>query len=116
MYKSVSREGLKRMIDRNEEFVLVDVLSEESFQERHIPGAINIPLDEIEKMAPKLINKNEKVIVYCGSFECSSSTKAAEKLIELGYKKVYDFEGGLKDWQEGGYPLVGVRRARVVGE
>lgn len=98
--KTLTKEQLRNMIERKEDFVLVNVLSKEYFDKQHIPGSINIPLDEnFEKNAKeKIPSKSKKVVVYCASFECQASLKAAEKLTEMGYKDVWDYEGGIKDY------------------
>lgn len=81
---------------------LVDVLSKEYFEEEHIPGAINIPLDRIASEALERFDKDEEIVVYCKDQECGASPKAAEKLEKLGFKNVKDFEGGLKAWKDAG--------------
>jgi rhodanese-related sulfurtransferase len=81
---------------------LIDVLSEEHFEEEHIPGAINIPLDRIASEAIEKFDKDEEIVVYCKDEDCGASPKAAEKLEKLGFRNVKDFEGGLKTWKEAG--------------
>ena len=105
--KTITREELKKKIDAGEKFKLVDVLSAQHFSEEHLPGAINIPLGEIESKAPDLLDKSEEIIVYCASFECMASPTAAKKLEEMGYTNVSDYEGGIKDWKEVGHKLEG---------
>ena len=108
MVKSLKKEKLREMIDKGEDFVLVNVLSEESFWKKHIPGSINIPVHEDgfkEKAKDLLPGKDEKIVVYCASFDCSASPKAAKKLEELGYTNVYDYEGGIKEWESAGYKM-----------
>jgi len=107
MSRKISREELVRMRDSKEAFKLVDVLSGESYGREHIPGAISLPLEEIEARAGDMLRKEEAIVVYCGSFECQASTKAAEKLIAMGYKNVLDYKGGLKDYKEGGFAMEG---------
>ena len=41
----------------------------------------------------------------CASFECHASPMAAKRLDQMGYKNVYDYEGGMKDWKGAGYPV-----------
>ncbi|MBD3310281.1 rhodanese-like domain-containing protein [Candidatus Woesearchaeota archaeon] len=107
--KTLKKEELKKMIDGDEEFKLIDVLSKDAFEKKRIPGSVNIPVDEDfeEKIKEKYPDKDTKIVVYCASFECHSSPKAAEKLDEMGYTEVYDYEGGIRDWEEAGYPLEG---------
>ncbi len=115
MLKCITREALKMMIDRNEDFILVDVLSPESYEEEHIPGSINIPLEDIENKAKELLKKDKEIVVYCGSFQCTMSSQATEKLTALGYKDVYCFEGGLQRWKDAGFSLKCSKYAKAVG-
>lgn len=109
-FKAITREELKRWIDEEKDFVLVDVLSEASYNAKHLPGAVHAAVREpdfhekVDKLAPDM---EKPVVVYCGSFTCQLSPLAAHKLSQMGYTEVYDFEGGLADWQEAGYPLEG---------
>jgi rhodanese-related sulfurtransferase len=107
--KPLKKEELKKMIDNKEDFKLVNVLSEGAFEMKHIPGSISIPInDKFEDgVKKKISDKNAKIVVYCASFECQASPRAAKKLDEMGYTNVYDYEGGISDWEEAGYPLEG---------
>lgn len=107
MIKQLTRDELRKMRDSGKKYILVDVLPRESYEKEHIPGALSIPLAEIEEKAPQLLGKNETIITYCASFDCTASTKAAEKLQALGFKHVLDYKGGLKDYKEGGLTLIG---------
>lgn len=99
-FKTINREELRMKIDRKDDFVLLETLPKESFEEGHLPGARNLPVDEIENRASSLIPKKDtEVVVYCASFDCNASEKAAEKLVSLGYTNVIDFPGGKADWK-----------------
>ena len=115
MLNIITCGALKGMIDKNEVFILVDVLSPESYGNEHIPGSINIPLRDIEKKSKKLLKKGREIVVYCGSFQCTMSSQAAEILTRLGYQYVYAFEGGLQAWKDAGFPLVTTKYAKAVG-
>ncbi len=115
MLNIITCGALKGTIDRNEVFILVDVLSPESYGKEHIPGAINIPLRDIEKKSKKLLKKGREIVVYCDSFQCTMSSQAAEILTRLGYKYVYVFEGGLQAWKDAGFPLVTTKYAKAAG-
>ena len=102
--QTIDRDELKRMNETNhEDFVLVNVLPREAFNERHIRTSINIPVDTddfaelVESFAGR---KDRKIVVYCANFDCDASPKAARKLEEAGFDKVYDYEGGTEDWFE----------------
>jgi len=106
--KTLTREKVKRMLDGKEDFVLINVLPEESFQAEHIPESINIPISGGhfgKKMRESVPGKSRKIVVHCGSFQCMASTAAAERLEQMGYKKVFDFKGGMADWKDAGFPV-----------
>jgi rhodanese-related sulfurtransferase len=102
--KIISAEKLKKKLDSGGNFKVVNVLSKDSYNATHIPGSINIPLNEIEKRAKKeLPDKNQEIIVHCSSETCQASPAAAEKLKNMGYKNVVEFSGGIAGWQDAGY-------------
>ncbi len=101
---SITAEQLLDKINKKENFTLVDVLLPSSYKKWHIPSAINIQIDEIDEKAPKLLNKNDEIVVYCASFDCQSSTRAAKRLAELGYKNILNYEGGKREWDEKNFP------------
>lgn len=72
---------------------IIDVRTEEEFNEGHIKGAINIPVERIKEIN---ISTDREIIVYCRSGRRSHD--AAEILVELGYKNVKDM-GGIIDWE-----------------
>ncbi len=114
MSKFITRDALRGMIDRNEDLILVDVLNHESYEEEHIPGSINIPLEDIANKAQELLDKDKEIVVYCGSLKCKASTQAEKKLMSLGYKKVYDYAGGLQDWKDANFPLISSKHAAAL--
>lgn len=99
-------ETILEMRENKEKFKIVDVLSAEDYAESHIPDAINIPVENMEAEAPKKLNKDETIIVYCRSYTCGASTMGARKLMEMGFKKVLDYKAGKKGWLDAGLPLI----------
>ncbi|HJP95242.1 MAG TPA: rhodanese-like domain-containing protein [Pyrinomonadaceae bacterium] len=68
MIKTISRDELKQKIDRKDNFVLVETLPKVAYEHAHLPGAINLPLSEVNVLAPKLLpDKNADIVVYCAS-------------------------------------------------
>jgi rhodanese-related sulfurtransferase len=106
--QAISREQLKDRMGQDNNLVLVEVLSPEQYKTGHIPGAINIPLDdEFDRAVQEAIaDKSKDVVVYCASKDCHASPEAAQRMDELGYQHVYDYEEGKADWQDAGLPLV----------
>jgi rhodanese-related sulfurtransferase len=105
--KTVSRMELKKIIGSGQNIQLVDVRGKECcYDNGHLPGAISIPINELEARAPEELEKDEPLIVYCGSLSCSLSPRAAHLLEDhLGFKDVTDYEGGIKDWMDAGFPI-----------
>lgn len=100
--RTVSRDHLGQMIDRKAEFTLIEVLDAEKFSEFHLPGAINIPLnDQFETAAVAAVaDKARRIVVYCGDKTCDASFRAAQRLSALGYTNIRRFEDGKKGWRE----------------
>lgn len=73
--------------------VLIDVRTSEEYVREHIPGAVNIPLDQINTIA---YDKNITIIVYCQSG--MRSKQAVQTLVDMGYTNLYDLDGGLLNW------------------
>jgi len=65
---TISTADLKRKLDRKDRVRVVETLAPERYREAHIPGALNIPPEQIKELAPKLLpNKSEEVITYCSN-------------------------------------------------
>jgi rhodanese-related sulfurtransferase len=103
----ISLEGLLEMKLNEEPFQLVEVLPAEQYRDRHIPGAVNIPLEELTENADERLKSRIPVVVYCASYSCTASTKAARKLTEMGFPDVLDYKGGKRGWAAAGLPFDG---------
>ena len=77
---------------------LIDVRTSEEFNAGHIEGAINIDFknEEVFYQSFQRLDKKNPVYVYCRSG--NRSKKSADKLLEIGFSKVYDLKGGYIDW------------------
>jgi rhodanese-related sulfurtransferase len=68
MSATISREELKRKIDQPDSFLLVETLPKEYYLHTHLPGAINLPPDRLNELAPTLLpDKSADIVVYCAS-------------------------------------------------
>lgn len=107
MIEVISREELSRRIGSEEDLPLVEVLEEKYFRSFHLPGAVNVPLDDEfdRNIQGALPDKTQPVVVYCLDEECTASTQAAQRMQQLGYQKVYDYTAGKDDWKEAGLPV-----------
>lgn len=66
--KTITREELLDKIRRGDHFRLVETLAPTAYEHAHLPGAINLPPDEIDRLAPKLLpDKHEEIVVYCSN-------------------------------------------------
>lgn len=104
--KGIGRDELKNRIDRGESFVLLEILSPEHFQHVHLPGARNVPPEQVKQLAPVFIpSKQTEVVTYCAGPTCRASADAARELASLGYTNVRHYAGGKKDWTAAGLPV-----------
>jgi rhodanese-related sulfurtransferase len=95
---------LKERMNNPKPFILADARDVDSYDEAHIPGAIPLPADEVDRLAEDY-DRNIEVITYCGSYQCPASTMAAKEFMKKGFQRVWDYKGGLKEWMEGGNPV-----------
>ena len=89
----------------NQDFDLLRQCLPTEFNEWHIPGAENIPADDLGEIALEKIKKDEEIIVYCLDIECNANNRAANILEKLGYKNIIKYEGGKADWKNNNYPI-----------
>ncbi|MCP9496401.1 MAG: rhodanese-like domain-containing protein [Pyrinomonadaceae bacterium MAG19_C2-C3] len=102
----ISVDELKAKLDAADPPFLFETLPADYFRHSHIPGAINMPPENIlEIVTEHVADKNAEIVVYCLDTDCHSAEKAARKLMALGYTNVFDFAGGKKAWAEAGLPL-----------
>lgn len=68
MEPTVSTQDLKAKLDSKEGITVVETLAPERYREVHLPGALNIPPEQIKELAPKLLpNKDAEIVTYCTS-------------------------------------------------
>lgn len=103
---TITREELSERLDEDD-LTLVEVLDNKYYQKFHLPGAINVPLDDgfDDNIFNSVPAKGSLVVVYCADSDCDASVKAGKRLNELGYTQVLDYEAGKADWQEAGLPV-----------
>lgn len=95
-YMNITAEEAKSIMDSEEGYVILDVRTQEEYDQGHIPGAILIPDYEISAKAETVLtDKNQLILVYCRSGR--RSKLAAEALVKLGYTNIKEF-GGIIDW------------------
>ena len=96
VYMNISAQEAKEIMDTTEGYIILDVRTQEEYDESHIPNAILIPDTEIAEKAEEILtDKDQMLLVYCRSGR--RSKLAAETLVELGYTNIREF-GGIIDW------------------
>ena len=96
VYVNITAEEAKQIMDTEEGYIILDVRTQEEYDQGHIPGATQISHEEIaEKAEEVLTDKDQLILVYCRSGRRSKI--AAEALVELGYTNIKEF-GGIIDW------------------
>ncbi|MBC8569319.1 rhodanese-like domain-containing protein [Zongyangia hominis] len=94
-YHKITAEEGKRMMDEGN-VTVVDVRRTDEYQAGHIPGAICVPNEGIGSEQPEALPDLDGVlVVYCHTGV--RSKQASDKLVEIGYRNVYDM-GGIVDW------------------
>lgn len=92
----VSMNDIEKIMNENENYIILDVRTIEEYNDGHIPGAICIPNETIdENVVSKLPDKELLILIYCRSG--NRSKQATKKLKDLGYLNLIEF-GGIIDW------------------
>jgi len=95
-YRQITMDEAVAMMEEEKGYIILDVRTAAELEDKHIPGAINIPNEAIGTDAiPELPDKDQLILVYCRSG--NRSKQASEKLVKLGYTNVVEF-GGIMDW------------------
>jgi rhodanese-related sulfurtransferase len=95
---------LAEQIQSSQAPLILDVRSKKEYAEGHIPGAVNIPHDQLDSRLSEIdAAKTHEIVVHCRSGYRAEI--AAKILIEAGYSDVYDLDGHMNGWQSGGYPI-----------
>ncbi len=95
----ISREDLKKKMDNQDDFVLIDVRDKGEFIKGSIPGALNISRGLLEfKIGAKVEDKSKEIVLFCKSGGRSALATAA--LLSIGYKDVKSLEGGWVGWEK----------------
>lgn len=106
--KKIQAKELKTWLDEKKDFVLVDIMNPEYFEEKHIAGAINAPVYEVAFLTylEKLkIPKDKNIVVYDEVGDSLAVADAELKLARSGFKNVQDLVGGLSQWEQLGYSV-----------
>ena len=96
-YRQISMDKAVEMMKDEKNYIILDVRRPDEYAEGHIPGAINVPNEEIGTAEiAELPSKSQLILVYCRSGR--RSKEASEKLVKLGYTNIVEF-GGIQDYK-----------------
>lgn len=95
-YRRITMQEAVKLMEEEEDYIILDVRTGQEFASGHIPGAILLPNEDIgtEEIA-QLPRKDQLILVYCRSG--NRSRQAADKLARLGYTDIVEF-GGINSW------------------
>lgn len=103
---TISTDALYASIQAGRAPLLLEALPERYYAQKHLPGAILFPHDQVDQRATAVIpDQGTAVVVYCASRSCQNSRIAAQRLIQLGYSNVAVYEGGKQEWEQSGLPF-----------
>lgn len=92
----LTAEEAHARMESGDPIVVLDVRTAEEYAEKHIPGAVLLPNEEIGTARPAVLPVlDTEILIYCRSG--NRSAQAAQKLFDMGYTNVYDF-GGINSW------------------
>ncbi len=86
------------------EFVLLDIRTPEEVEAGHLPGAVNLDFrnpdfaNELDKL-----DRDRIYLIYCRT--ANRTGQAFDLMTTMGFTKVYDMQGGIREWNEKGYPV-----------
>jgi len=103
---------VKQLFD-TKDAVIIDARESSVFQQGHILGAISLPLATLETTLPgflKRVSYETNLVIYCSGYGCHDSKDLGKKLLQLGYRQIFIFEGGYPEWKDAGFPIEGARQ------
>lgn len=95
-YRRITADEAQVLMQREQDYLILDVRSPEEYAAGHIPHAINIPMEQFGEDPPKeLPDRNQMIFVYC--VKGIRSMNIANRLAHMGYKNIVEI-GGIQDW------------------
>lgn len=112
MAQIITRQELQARLAAAKPATVLEELPEKYYRQAHIPGALHMPHDQVDALAPAMLpDKGTQIVVYCANAQCRNSHIAAHRLSMLGYTDVSVYAAGKKDWEEAGLPLESLAQA-----
>ncbi len=102
----IERTALRQYVDARAALVL-DAREPSEYAAGHIPGAVNLPYDQVAgdlQKLEQLDTAGRPIVVYCGGGNCEMSLSLAWDLVTAGQTRVAVYKGGYPDWTDAGFP------------
>ena len=104
-YTTILPKELLEMMNQNKELIIIDRRIKEFFNKGHIRGAVNLPYTSMKTMNKVLKNEMSKdIVIY--SEDGERSKKICDILTNLGFSRIKNLHGGVKNWTESGEEIV----------
>lgn len=108
---TISRDTLNHLL-ASSRVTVAEALPQRYFDDGHLPGAVHLPHDQVDELAPsRLPHRDARIVVYCANVQCQNSHIAAQRLRALGYLDVSVYAGGKQDWAGAGLTLESAQTA-----
>lgn len=104
-YENVGPEDFLTIIRFKENVLLLDVRLPFEYRRERIENSVNMPLAKKFKLHADKLNRDALILVYCTTDV--RSKRAAERLYELGFRKIFNLEGGIEAWKRKGLSVIG---------
>lgn len=121
-YDVITTDELKKWLDSGRNMVVVDTMPyRESYSKEHVPGAVHFlfPIAEMKQWDTDATegksqadfaeilgdDKDKTIVIYCGFVKCARSHNGAQWAVELGYRNVYRYPGGIFAWKGAKHPV-----------
>ncbi len=105
--RTIEADELKKLLDTDKSNVLViNALSEESFNDCHIAGSMSASITRLGYQS-RVWPMSQKIVVYCASPACHAAETAYYILSQIGFTNLLLYRGGMREWRAKGYPVEG---------
>lgn len=101
---TISRDELAAAVEAGS-VTVVDALPAAPYAQRHLPGALNLTIEELDRAETVLPDQGAAIVVYSSDSACGRGPELAEALAAAGYGDVRTYAEGIADWAAAGLPL-----------
>jgi rhodanese-related sulfurtransferase len=103
---TITRAELQARLAEGAPTTIVEALGPMYYEDAHLPGALNLPHDQVDALAGDLLpDKDATIVVYCSNTACQNSVVASRRLASRGYTHVLEYVEGKQDWVDAGLPV-----------